>query len=296
MNYTGTNGHSCEEAILHLDRYMGDGLSHEEARAVREHLQTCSRCEGELSRREQLRARLKAAVSAENAPLGLEHRIRRSLNEQAQPKSKPSAWVWAPRLTLAALATLLIAVTVAYQIGHLRFTAESQEAFIQSISGRVGSIMRVGLGDHVHCAVFRKFAKTAPTFEQLAQNMEPDYRRLVEVVKQHVPDDYRIVMAHHCRYHGRKFVHFTMKNEKNLISLVISRKGQGETFQGELGSVLAESGIPIYRAGVQRFEIAGFESRDHVAYVVSDLNQKGNLQLMAAMAPAVKGFLQKLEG
>lgn len=295
MNPKNTNAHSCEEALRRMDRHDGDSAAHNDLAAAREHVTACSSCGEELARREQLRNRLKLAVASETVPAALEYRIRRSLQEQAAPAKRSTSWMWAPRLSLAALATLLVAVTVAYQVGHLRFTAESQEAFIQSISGRVATIMRVGLGDHVHCAVFRKAPKTAPTFTELVQDVEPQYRGLVTVVKEHIPDDYKVVMAHHCRYHGRKFVHLTMRSGSSLISLVISRRGQGESFERDLGPVLAESGIPIYQAGVQSYQIAGFESRDHLAYIVSDLNDKGNLHLMAAIAPSVKGFLEKLE-
>jgi hypothetical protein len=289
------DGHSCEEALRRMDRYAGGDARYEEVASAREHVKACSLCTDELARREHLRLRLKSAVASESASPLLEQRIRRSLREEAPPRKRSTPWMWAPRLSLAALAILLIAVTVAYQVGHLRFTVASQEAFVQSISGRVASIMRVGLQDHVHCAVFRKTPKKAPTFEEVVKDVEPEYRGLVDLVKQHVPDDYKIIMAHHCRYHGRKFVHFTMKSDSNLISLVISRKGQGETFERDLAPALAESGIPIYQSGVQRFQIAGFESRDHLAYVVSDLNQQGNLQLMARLAPTVKNFLENLE-
>lgn len=295
MNPKGTNAHSCEEALRRMDRHEDDSPVQSEMALAREHVAACSNCGEELARREQLRARLKMAVASEAVPAALEHRIRRSLRGQARPANKSISWMWAPRLTLAALATVLVALTVAYQVGHLRFTAESQEAFIQTISGRVATIMRVGLGDHVHCAVFRKAPKAEPTFAELVQDVEPQYRGLVTLVKEHIADDYKVVMAHHCRYHGRKFVHLTMRNGSNLISLVISRKGQGESFERELGPVLAESGIPIYQSGVQNYQIAGFESRDHLAYIVSDLNDKGNLHLMATIAPSVKGFLEKLE-
>jgi len=53
--------------------------------------------------------------------------------------------------------------------------------------------MKVGLGDHVHCAVFRKFPKNPPTFEEMAAKLGPEYEGLLPLVK---AGDMQIVMAH----------------------------------------------------------------------------------------------------
>ena len=59
---------------------------------------------------------------------------------------------------------------------------------------------------------------------------------------------------------------------------------------------LTESGLSVYRAGVQRFQMAAFETRDHLIYVISDLPQERNTELMRAMTPALSIYLSKLEG
>src|SRR5262249_55803717 len=124
----------------------------------------------------------------------------------------------------------------------------------------------------------------------------PDYAGLLPLVKDRVPADLQIVMAHQCGYHGRKFVHLALRNDSKLLSLVISLKRDGESFTKEnLAPVLADSGIPIYRAGVQRFEIAGFESRNHLVFVVSDLPQQQNIQILTALAPVVADLLNKVK-
>ena len=76
--------------------------------------------------------------------------------------------------------------------------------------------------------------------------------------------------------------------------MVISLKRDGESFRKEnLAPVLADSGIPVYRTGVQRFEIAGFESRDHLVYVISDLPRQKNIAILTALAPVVTELLNK---
>ena len=42
--------------------------------------------------------------------------------------------------------------------------------------------------------------------------------------------------------------------------------------------------------------VAGFETPDYLAFVVSDQGMKDNLQIASRLAPAVRDFLGKVEG
>lgn len=239
----------------------------------------------------RLAQRLKTAVRSEEPPPYLEARIRNAIRANDRKRS------WAFRLVpVAVAAAICLTVGIAYQLGRLRVTANSQESYIAGVSNRVATLMRVGLGDHIHCAVFRKFPKENPSVEALAAKMGAEYSPLVPILQQKLPADLRIVGAHECRYHGRKFVHVTARSGSQLLSLVIATKRDGESFATEnMIPALAQSGVPLYRAGVQRFEIASFESRDHLVYLVSDFSQQKNVEMLAALAPQLKEFLQKRE-
>ena len=238
-----------------------------------------------------LREQLKRAVRSESTPPYLEGRIRNAIRAEER---RPS-WV-RQLIPLTAAVMVCLGGAIAYQLGHLRFTANSQESYIVSVSNRVATLMRVGLGDHLHCSVFRKFPKNPPTAQELAVSLGSEYSGLIPIVRKHVPEDYRMVIAHECRYHGRKFVHLSLRSDAGLMSLVIARKKDGESFLTEgMMPALTQSSIPFYRAGVQRFEITSFESRDHLVYFVSDLTKQQNMNLMTAMAPQVKEFLRAKE-
>src|SRR5207237_8073749 len=111
---------------------------------------------------------------------------------------RPSRWI-AP-LSIAAGLIVCAATAISYQRGHLRLTKASQESYIASISRPIASVMRVGLGDHVHCAVFRKILSVPPSFEQFTRDMGAEYRGLVPVVAKLIPSDFKIDGAHRCRY------------------------------------------------------------------------------------------------
>jgi hypothetical protein len=236
----------------------------------------------------RLRERLKAAVHADVAPEQLRTRIRSGIRDGRRAGVR-TAW-------LAVAAALLVGVATAYHFGYFRLTEESRESYISSVSNQVAALMRIGLGDHVNCAYFRKYPKNPPTVETIVAHVAPQYRDLVSVVRSRVPQEYRLFMAHECEYHGRRFVHLTFRDESRVLSVVIARKDGGESFaKADLLPALAQSGIPIYRAGVQSFQIAAFETSGHLVYFISDLPEQKNMDIMAALAPDVREFLRRLE-
>ncbi len=199
-------------------------------------------------------------------------------------------------LAVAAALIGTVGTGIAYHFGYLRFTPDSRESYISSISTQVASIMRVGLGDHVNCAVFRKYPKNPPPLQAIVADIAPQYRDLISIVQSRVPAEYRIFAAHECGYHGRKFIHLTFHGDSRVLSVVITRKDSWESFtKADLLPALAQSGIPIYRAGVQSFQIAAFETSAHLVYFISDLPEQKNMDIMLALAPDVREFLRRLE-
>lgn len=225
-------------------------------------------------------------------PLGLETRIRAAIAAQQKPRRAPWSAVSAGRLAALALA-LVCAGGIAYQLNQLRLTRASQESYIASVSARVASILRVGLKDHIHCTVYRTYPKTPPPVEAFAAELGREYRDLVGAVRQQAPAGYRLVIGHKCRYDGRQFVHLALKNDDGkLLSLVIARKGAGESFQTErLPTAVVREGRPFFAAQAQRFAISAFETGEHLVYTVSDLPADQNLRVMVALAPQVSEVL-----
>jgi hypothetical protein len=234
--------------------------------------------------------RLRDVVDAVTVPPFLEARIRNRI-AAGDPPARESRWL-SRMLPVATAAAVFITAGIAWQLGYMRFTTSAQNSYIHSVSSQVATLMRVGLGDHIHCSVFRKYPKDAPAVESFLQTMNPQYAGLIPIVRQQFGSNWRMMLAHECRFEKRKFVHLSLMNENNLVSLVISRKRDGESFQTEeMIPALVQSGIPMYQAGAQRFRITAFETRDHLVYFVSDLPKDRNSDVMIALAPRVKAFL-----
>jgi hypothetical protein len=128
----------------------------------------------------------------------------------------------------------------------------------------------------------------------LHQTIGPEYQPLVNLVRAKMPSDYRMFIAHKCGYMGRQFIHIGLKSDSHLISLVLSTKKPGETYSNsDLAPVLSEGGLNVYRASVQRFQIAGFETENHLAWVVSDASPQRTRELLVALAPDIRNLLAK---
>jgi anti-sigma factor (TIGR02949 family) len=283
----------CEKIRKYLDSYVSNELLVETNHDVLRHIENCTTCAAELDARTRVRTRLKAAVKNQSVPPELQVRIREHIHRGRPHSWAGAGWVrWAG--AIAAVVLVCAGLWVNYS-GERRIAVTdrpAQNAYIQRISARMAAVLKVGLGDHIHCAVFRKYPKNPPSLEQMEADLGPAYQGLLPVVRGAVPDGYRVVMAHQCTYAGRKFIHFTFEKGGDLISLVISRRNAGESMEG-LAPAGEPSGMPIYQSAAGRYQVAGFEAGGYLAYVVSDLKGHANLQVAAELGPNVREFLMK---
>lgn len=243
----------------------------------------------EAEAKQEMINRLRLAHESVQMPPGLETRIRAAVKNEGAPRQRTSRLGWR---AVGALAMTLLSVGIAYQSGYLRLTRDSQDSYIAAVSNRVASILRPGLKDHIHCALYRKYPAAAPPAEKFVAELGPEYRNLVQVAARQAPAGYKVMIGHKCRYQGRQFVHLALTKGNQVLSLVIAAKNEGESFTTEqLRPALQEGGTAFYQASTQRFAISAFETERYLVYTVSDLPAEQNLRLMAAMAPGVRGVL-----
>lgn len=281
MNPANTPAPACAETLAALDLLMDNGPVSTEIRdAAERHLAECPDCASERDLRHRLRAKMQSALRQTVAGDAFQQRIQAAVHMEASQKSRFRPH-WSLVAAAAAVVITLSGVT-AYQLGHLRMTAGAQDAYIAGISEKVSWFMRAGLKDHVHCTVFRKFPKQLPPPSELVQAMEPNHRELGQIIKASLPEDYRVVQAHQCRYQGRHYIHMAMRtSDDKLVSLILSRKQDGESIGDN----------PLPHENVQRFQVTGFESRDYMGYVVSDMDADRNNDLAKTLSEPVTRYL-----
>lgn len=258
----------CERALLAMDAVTDEAW-------LEGHLAGCAACRAESALRERVRAGLRRAVRAIPVDAQVEARLRVAM---APPGFRTR---WRP---YAAAAGLLMAVGGYWAVPWAQ-NRMSESAYFDALPPGVSRIMRVGLSDHVHCAAFRKWPR-----QGTAQALPPAFRPVLDSI----PANYRVVAGHECKARGRSFVHLVMRDANDgLVSLVIARKQDGETFANSpLRRV--SGGVPVFHEDVPRFQIAGFEADVYVVFVVSELDGAANQQLAAVMAAPVTALLNSI--
>jgi len=287
----------CKRIRTQLDHYLSNELSVETNHEVMKHLEGCAACSDELGARMRVRNLLRRAIASERTSPALRQRVESRIRES---ESAFAILRFSPRWALAAAAAAVVilgsVVAVRWRNNRLYDNPEAQAAYIRAVASHLSPVVRVGLADHLHCAVFRRFPQEYPAEAVAAQQLGPQFVQLVSMVKERMPGEYRVLMAHRCSYAGRHYVHFVLKSDSSLLSLVITEKQRGESFSEMHTSSGPEARVPIYEAGLKRFQVAGFESQAYLAFVVSDLNQQSNLELAESLAPVVSRFLDSLNG
>jgi anti-sigma factor (TIGR02949 family) len=265
---------ACDKVRDHLDAYLSRELPEETSREVQHHLDACPQCAAELETRARIRTQLQDAVRATPVPAGFEVRVRRALNQTAP---RPRTGLWA----VAAAAAVILCV---FLVNLLRNQANPEQAILRKASGRLTAVLNVGLRDHLHCAVFRKYSKQPLAASQMAADLGPGFADLLPRIQAKLPGDLRVIQAHHCEAGGRQYTHFIIagvgRDNGKIVSLILTRREPGESLAGG-----------IDQTGVDRFQVVGFESHDYLAYVISDMDAQQSLQLAASLAPTVREYL-----
>ena len=293
MNRVSFGESGCERTRKYLDSYISNELLVETNHEVLRHLESCAACSAEAEARTQLRARVKSAVRTQSVPGELPALVRQRMRAEESRPAFGLSWM---RLPLAAAAGLAICTLMVFKFQPERLPAlgdrPAQTAYIQKISATMAAVLKVGLSDHVHCSVFRKYAPAVPTVAEMEKSLGPGYEGLLPAIRTAAPAGYRIIMAHHCGYQGRPFVHLTLEKDGRLLSLVIARKQDGESFVNLTPA--GGQGTPIYQSSAGRYQVAAFDAGNFIAYVVSDLQGTANLKVAEAAAPGVREVLMKL--
>lgn len=285
---------ACERVRKQLDAFVSNELAAQATLEITGHLTRCRACAEALDARRRVKQALKEAIANdEPAPTLLRDRILKEIGQNSAPAANRAYRQW----WLAAAAALLLC---AVGFGLVRWS-NRQHASETTLAGLNkpaaepnAQILKIGLRDHVHCAVGRDYSGGPRSFERMAQELGPDFVNLAPLVRARVPADYVVLSAHQCKFEGRNFVHLILSNQQTLLSLVLTKK-HGEAFdQNNVGAIVQASGVTLHQMSAQNAAVAGFETRAYLAFVVSNLDQNHNLQIAAQLAPAVRDFLAKL--
>jgi hypothetical protein len=287
MNVIRFESGECKKIRPFLDSYINDELLVETNHEVLKHLETCKACATELDSLMRVRRALQTAVRQDVAPIGLQHRIQREIRKQ-QP-NPPYQW----RTWMLAAAAMLVLTAGSW--GVLK-AIKSREAPADGIAKRQDAqVLNIGLGDHIHCAIDSQLADKHFTDEEMSMKLGPEFIALVSLVKDQVPGGYEVVVGHRCKFNQREFVHLILKKQNKVMSLVLTRKNSEAFSSAALGNVIEAGGVRLHSEDLQDYQVTGFETRDYLAFVVSNLAPQENRLIATNLAPAVRDYLARME-
>jgi anti-sigma factor (TIGR02949 family) len=265
----------CRKIRARLNAYLNDELSVESAAEVDRHLKSCAKCSDELAEMEGLRTRLRRGADAEPIPEGLREAVSARLGREYRRRS-------APWLAVAAALVLIVgggSLITKKVTGFLPHQFLSNELQIHRLLSQVASAYAPAIIDHLRCAIFGPGPDSAPTPEKIAKDLG-EQAPIADIVKQAAGPDATLMVAHRCVFGGREFVHMVLVENGSLISVVLTKKREGEALGAEPEATSAAS-----------YQIAGFEAGGYLAFVISDLTPEKNTELARNLVSPVRRFL-----
>jgi anti-sigma factor (TIGR02949 family) len=282
MNVRKFDSKQCERIRQHLDAFLSNELLVETTSDVLRHLESCEACSRELETRTRVRDALRRAAASQIPPEELRQSIQRRLRKTRFPFLGGS-----PRLTWAvALAGLMVAV-----LGGI-----ATQQWIRVLEERriVASILALGVSDHLQCAIKgHNYPDIANPPELLRKKLGPQYAGVLEVVQQNIPG-FEVLEAHICSVQGspRKYVHFIARGHGTILSVILTRSGGEQLPKRIMFRSRASGGVNLYEAHLEGMNVAGFESKGYLGFVVSDLNRDTTIQIANKLAPPLKATLE----
>jgi len=299
MNVRNFNDRSCERYRPYFDAYLDHELPVETQQDIQQHVVSCQDCARILESRGQIKQLVRNVVTREEAPIELVEALRGPFQTESRSFFAHDTAGW----MMAAAAVVILAIGGVAVLQWDRIVQPSPGVGVfQSVSARVKEILRVGLADHLHCAIVSERWKQFVSLGEMktaegSSALGTEFIELVPAVASTLGTDYTVVGGHRCTAGDRKYIHLIMTGSKGaILSLVITEKKHGDSFtQANAVSVMKASGVDIYQDQQEGMGIAGFESERYLAYVVSNLDRDANLNIASSLAPIVYGHLHRLE-
>jgi anti-sigma factor (TIGR02949 family) len=284
----------CRRVRSYLDSYLSNELMAETNLEVLQHLENCANCARELDDRARIKAQLKRVVLNVQAPDSLQKRIRGDIR-----RTQRFSFSLSPTWMLAAAAAVVIAVMLGlfFRAGTgIKPPKARPLSLVAAVEpGDVSKqILKVGFDDHVYCAIDHRMADKHFTPEQMSKSLGPQYEGLVALVKERLPKDFEIAVGHRCHYQNREFVHLIMRRQTEVVSLILTQKN-GESFDSANATELLQgTGIGVHEASWYNLHVAGFETTNHLAFLISSDSASDNGELAKSILPAVDNFLKRI--
>jgi anti-sigma factor RsiW len=302
MNVINFNHKACEKIRVYFDSYVDNELLVETNHEVLLHLESCEECRSILAGLIRMKKSVRSAVERRDAPAELVESVQKAIRTSGRRSFSASDF---GRWPLIAAATIVLAFG-GLLAGRMRNLFEPllpgrDRDALEFISLKAQEIMRVGLIDHVHCALQAKKWQQPLTLEAMQQAtgsraLGPEFIGLVSLVKEKAGADFHIVQGHRCFVNGKEYVHLILTGpNQEILSLVVTERSAEAFSNADIASTHQVSNVPLYMSSQGQLQVAGFETNHYLAYVISNMDRDANLKVASSLAPSVYNFLKHLD-
>src|SRR5262245_55741116 len=217
MNPLNFNDRSCERYRPYFDAYLDHELPAETRQDIQQHIVSCEDCTRLLESRDRMKQLVRNAVTREEAPLELAAALRDRFRSERRSFFAYDTARW----MMAAAAVLILAIggVAALKWGRvIQFGGD--DSVIQTVSARGQEILRVGLVDHVNCAILAEKWKQFVSFDEMNANTQrsalgSEFIDLVPAVQAKLGSDYKIVDGHRCTANNRQYIHLILTGSED---------------------------------------------------------------------------------
>ena len=140
---------------------------------------------------------------------------------------------------------------------------------------KTNELLDIGVNAHIQCAV-------AGTFAEPAQGLGTQFGPMPQPLTEAAGSDYTMVSARPCTASGRAYVHVSLRRGQTPVSVILTKRGEQEVFPRMLSA--------LHEGNRDGYSVAGFESGDYLAYIVSALPGPRNKELAGRLEPVIDRF------
>lgn len=296
---------------------MSNELLVETNHEVLRHLENCRACRTELAARRELRKRFSSAVR--NAPAlqinpAFAARLKADLRETAlRPQWWEKFFNKKNLFNFRMLAAAVICLAFVGVIGLIRLknspsenntavqnepaqTVEnvppSESPISQAVQAAWQEMKHLAVGDHKNCALVFRLKEKPITLQAAAEKYGKFYKNIDKAVT--VPlktaftnsasDKIELIEAHSCVFAGQRFAHVILRYRNHKISVLVTADDLPD-----------EGGTEIKSQANDAMQIAYFQTKHHLVFVVSDLSAAENLMIARIISPSVRQHIEKTE-
>lgn len=313
---------NCREFNEIIDSYLAGELLVETNHDVLRHLEHCPACRGELADHRTFRNRLRSAVR--NAPdvqidPAFAARLKESLSQkQVRPPSRRIfnlvAFFNRRNLTaVVAFGALLFAVVGAFWLNSRNSSTEkttiaenepnvlkngniySQEPdspVAQAVQIAWREMTHAAAGDHQNCALKFNLKEKPISLAEAAEKYGKFNRNLEKAVSEPLRESFpagtfgavKLLAAHSCVFNGRRFAHIVLRRRNETISVLVT---ETDASNGANKEVISQTN--------DKLQVAGFSTKNHLIFVVSDLPPEENLTVARIIADPIRRQIENSE-